>query len=329
MDYSKTRLDTKFLRFLAILFITNSHLDNLYPVPYFGVGGSVGNSLFFMLSGFGLALSFQKKALPFHKWYPRRILRIYPSYILYALIKLALLAMVGRVIVKLTPLDLTRYFVWPTSAWFIGTIMALYIVLFAALRTGKPKNLILLFTLFFIPYAYFYLTYLDLSVFSIERQGRFNWIFYQQMMLLGGYLAVNQKLIKYSGKRDIELLALFFFIYVSYKILNSFGYLFKYQALIHIITFPIVFFLFRIARAGFVERMVYNTASLARFITFMSAITLEIYLIQYWIYSNGFIESLSFPINMAAFWFLVIVSSFILMKSAGVVRRSLQNITRP
>jgi peptidoglycan/LPS O-acetylase OafA/YrhL len=47
--------DTTFLRFVAIWLITNSYLDKRYPVSAMATGGQLGNSLFFMLSGFGVA----------------------------------------------------------------------------------------------------------------------------------------------------------------------------------------------------------------------------------------------------------------------------------
>lgn len=51
-DYQ--RRDTEFLRCVAIIMIVNSHLDVFYPIPALGTGGAIGNSLFFMLSSFGL-----------------------------------------------------------------------------------------------------------------------------------------------------------------------------------------------------------------------------------------------------------------------------------
>lgn len=78
-------LDTTFLRFVAILLITNSHLDRLYPVSAMATGGQLGNSLFFMLSGFGLVASYRKKGGVFWPWLQRRLSRIYPPVLLVTL----------------------------------------------------------------------------------------------------------------------------------------------------------------------------------------------------------------------------------------------------
>jgi len=76
--HENSRNDTVFLRFIAIVLIVNSHLDLYYPVSQLGTGGTIGNSFFFMLSGFGLLLSQRKSARGFIIWYVRRLIRIYP-----------------------------------------------------------------------------------------------------------------------------------------------------------------------------------------------------------------------------------------------------------
>lgn len=41
------------LKFLAVLFITNSHMDLLYgEYSYLATGGAIGDALFFFISGF-------------------------------------------------------------------------------------------------------------------------------------------------------------------------------------------------------------------------------------------------------------------------------------
>jgi len=66
--------DTQFLRALAILLVINSHLDKYYRIPYIGMGGAIGNSMFFFLSAFGLYLSQQKQSQNFKEWFTRRII---------------------------------------------------------------------------------------------------------------------------------------------------------------------------------------------------------------------------------------------------------------
>lgn len=64
-----------YLRLLAILLIVNSHLEPLYPNPSMVVGGHLGNSLFFFISGIGLTLSYRRAPLPALQWARKRVIK--------------------------------------------------------------------------------------------------------------------------------------------------------------------------------------------------------------------------------------------------------------
>ena len=63
------------LRILAMILITNSHFGGIYPKSSMAFGGLLGNIIFFAVSGYCLADIKE----PFGKWYPKRLLRIYPK----------------------------------------------------------------------------------------------------------------------------------------------------------------------------------------------------------------------------------------------------------
>ena len=44
-----------YLKALATILITNSHFDTIYPISQSSMGGSIGNSIFFWVSGFCLS----------------------------------------------------------------------------------------------------------------------------------------------------------------------------------------------------------------------------------------------------------------------------------
>ena len=44
-----------YLKALATILITNSHFDTIYPISQLSMGGSIGNSIFFCVSGFCLS----------------------------------------------------------------------------------------------------------------------------------------------------------------------------------------------------------------------------------------------------------------------------------
>ena len=71
-------------KFFAALLITYSHMGLMFPK--FGglvTGGAIGDGLFFFSSGFTLFLG---RDGGFLNWYKRRVSRIYPSIIMWALL---------------------------------------------------------------------------------------------------------------------------------------------------------------------------------------------------------------------------------------------------
>ncbi|HID69269.1 MAG TPA: hypothetical protein EYP35_02140 [Desulfobacterales bacterium] len=65
-----------FLRIFAIVLIINSHLYEMWPIPQMAFGGHLGNSIFYLLSGYGLALSNNRKKLPILQWYKVRFVKV-------------------------------------------------------------------------------------------------------------------------------------------------------------------------------------------------------------------------------------------------------------
>ena len=64
------------IRIIAILLIVNSHLSSIYPFPALSFGGHLGNSIFYLISGYGLSLSYQHQPLTIVKWFKKRFIKI-------------------------------------------------------------------------------------------------------------------------------------------------------------------------------------------------------------------------------------------------------------
>lgn len=83
IDSSKAHLcSLDFLKFIAAVFITNSHFQPLYKGinTAFATFGVQGNALFFFVAGFLLMMGFDKhKGLNVVDWYKTRIRRLWPS----------------------------------------------------------------------------------------------------------------------------------------------------------------------------------------------------------------------------------------------------------
>lgn len=301
-------LDTTFLRFVAILLITNSHLDKLYPVAAMATGGQLGNSLFFMLSGFGLAASYRKKGDVFWPWLQRRLSRIYPSVLLVALTA----AVITGAVFDWGLADYVRHLLWPTEYWFVAAIVCFYVPFYWLMSLRSKAVFLWLIGLLFLPYFYFYFTVLDLSRFSVE-DGYFKWIFYFQVMLLGGFLANRDDATRplFSSGWNTVLLGLFVVAYFGIKLLVAKGIWTELQFLIHWLTFPIMVSSLFAMDTRLVKVTIMKSAA-APLIALVAGATLEIYLLQKYVYGNAFVSSLAFPGNVAAFWPVVIAGAILI-----------------
>lgn len=111
---------------IAALLIVNSHMEPLYPRSFMAADGLMGNLIFFVLSGFGIAVGQRKQPSRLGAFYGRRICRIYPSlWIVIVLGHFAGTAWIdwGK------PTNLLSGFIWPTGYGFIAQIMLFYPVL--------------------------------------------------------------------------------------------------------------------------------------------------------------------------------------------------------
>ncbi len=303
-----------FLRFVAIICIANSHLDALYPVPLLATGGSLGNALFFMLSGYGLFLSANIQDKPFLPWYKRRILRIYPSLWLATILMIVIAQSAWR---TLDIFDYVGLFVWPTAYWFITALMIFYVIFYFIWQRQNYKYFLVGIFILVLPYLYFYLTMIDLSFYSIEGPGSgyFKCIFYLQTMFFGGYLAGCVR----SGQPNFfkDGLALVFFIALYYGILffmSKFGG-WEFQAVTHVLMFPILFFFLRFAESREITALV-QSKYVGTAISLMAALTLEIYLLHGYVRAFPFVLKTIFPLNIVVFWIVTVALSYGLYRVA-------------
>lgn len=305
-----------FLRFLAIICIANSHLDALYPVPALGTGGSIGNALFFMLSGYGLFLS-QNSQKSFFPWYRQRIVRIYPALLIATFLLIVVAQSAWRT------LDLFSYvklFVWPTDYWFIAALMIYYVIFFIILKSQNYRYFLFGIFILTIPYVYFYLTVVDLSSYSIEGPGYFKWIFYLQTMFFGGYLAGKKSFTGSSFVKEGLTLILLIGIYYGILILMSKFGGWWFQVITHLLMFPILFFSLRFSQSNAITSVM-RAKYIGAAISLISLMTLEIYLIHGNVRAFPFLQHAFFPLNIVIFWIVTLSLSYVLYRLASAIRK--------
>lgn len=80
---SHTRtIDTQLIAAMAAWLVFNSHLEWYYPRAYMAADDLFGNSLFFLLSGYGVQKSLMGRSQTFGAFYWRRLIRLYPAVLI-------------------------------------------------------------------------------------------------------------------------------------------------------------------------------------------------------------------------------------------------------
>lgn len=298
-----------FLKFIATLLITNSHLDGLYIIPALATGGSIGNAIFFMVSGYTLNIS-RNRNISLSMWYLKRIKRIYPQFICICFLFCAInyKYLYGF-------LDIVKIFIFPTNYWFIPAIMIFYLAYYFIIKIKIKEKFVICILLLCIPYLYIYFNHLNLSQWTIET-GYFKWIFYFQTMLLGGFLS-DKRSIKSDKTKGWLLLIMIMFYFVCKYLINKETFI-QFQIIVHIITFLIIILLYRYVRDFIIFTKFINFKITNKLIVLLSSLTLEIYLVQSFVYNNRLVKNIVFPLNILVCWILIILGAFLLHKTEKI-----------
>ena len=137
LNTTAVAVDTTLPRALAVLLVTNSHLEAFYPLSFLADGGLIGLALFFAASGFGLAMSPRTRSTSFGTWMWRRLKRIYPAVLLTVLLLGVGANGFWRTWVAA---DYVKQFIYPTQYHFVAKIVAFYPIVFLVLRLGARVN---------------------------------------------------------------------------------------------------------------------------------------------------------------------------------------------
>lgn len=297
------------LRMLATILITNSHYVGVYPTDIIANGGLLGNVLFFAISGFCLS----NIKLPFHKWYFKRVSRIYPIVI----IMVAFNCLIGRYSFT-TPFDYIKGFIYPTSYNFIGAIILLYIPYYFIVQcdnkfsTAKYSvSSIALALVFAIQLLIFIFAY-DKSFYHIDAvvEPMINFLYFEAMLI--GY-TVKKNVSYFINKKGILkwfITAVLFVVYFVSKL--AFSKLKALSSLQIINQYALLALMFGIficvaSVSGKLDRL---PNKLKKSVSFIARITLELYVVQSLIIQT--FKHLAFPLNWFVITGIILLSAIVL-----------------
>lgn len=285
---------TDIIKFIAVLFITNSHYIPLYQEvnPSFATLGVHGNALFFFASGYVLTLGKSVNETSFKDWYKKRINRIWPTFIVWAIFA----SLVFKTNITWENILIAKGY------WFIQCIMISYILLFIIMK--YQKKYINKYMLGSIIITVLYFLVMPQSSGSIYHSN-LHWVCYSPSMMLGLYLGTHTQKCK-SPFLKMGLSFVLYFIIMNFgKGKTDFLYYTQILAIIPLNTFIYYLFIWlsnqkldEFASKKFIWKPIYWIASLS----------LEIYVVQFSIITDKF--NFLFPLNTIIVFSLIVITAY-------------------
>ncbi|MDY4173771.1 MAG: acyltransferase family protein [Bacteroidales bacterium] len=296
-------------KFFAALLITYSHMAILFPkFNWLVTGGAIGDGLFFFCSGFTLFLG---RKSSFSDWYGRRVSRIYPSIIMWALLSALFFGWEWSVTDLLTT---PKY-------WFIPCIMVYYAIFYLVREfLAHHLNIVFYVSLALITMVSFFVLDMDNSV--MYAQVSFMRVYYFIFMLIGAVTAVDLK--KEQKERVFGFLwngnggvlrstflfvmsiVLYYACMAAYK-LGPFYCHFQMVSLLPLMA--AIYYLFVICSDKKLLK-VFDMPIVGNVVYVISSLTLEIYLVQYAIFTDR-LNSI-FPLNIFVVYLAIFAVAYIL-----------------
>lgn len=307
------------LRALAACIITNSHYVGVYPTDLIANGGLFGDVIFFAVSGF--CLTNVRNSFP--KWYGKRIVRVFPAVLIISTIYILL----GIHNFEPSLQSVIDSFILPVKYHFVSSIIILYIPFYAVMKIQKLReNIPVVAGITAIVWLLVYVFIYDKSYYHIDivREPMIRFLFFFAM-LLGAYFKEN--LEKYRNKKSIIswiLLPILFVAYFASKLVFSrVDSISSLQIVNQIILFALLAVTFRCFMSidGWLENL---PKWIKAVITFVSSITLEIYLVQIGIIDK--LNFLPFPLNWLLITGVIILLAFVLNKVSSFVQKPLLKV---
>lgn len=289
-----------FLKVIAVLLIVNSHMEPIYPISSLATGGALGNSLFFIISGY-LARDKRKDI----KFFVQFILKLYiPLYIVTLISGFD------------NDKELFEQLIWPTNYWFIGAIVLFYFIYTLLEKISIFNNYYIFAIIMVLIYLIIYVFVLDTSIWIIETPGlnslssSFKLVYYFLIMVTGGFLRYKNfsvKEAKFARKGWIVSILL---MYASKVAMGKIQFLMHIQFLSQLCTFIFAVCIMIASVDSVIIKKIEKNLSFVKVTRYVSSISLEIYLVQFIIIN--FVSRYSFPINVFLSVFLIFLFASLL-----------------
>lgn len=285
------------LKFFAVLLITNSHMELLYgKYSMLATGGAIGDVLFFFCSGFTLFLGRERR---FDNYFKRRINRIYPTVIMWALLSSAFFNRHSDMI------DI----IVNGGGWFVTCIMIYYVILHL-IRKIAFNHLDIVLGISLLVSLVWYLV-IDKPVgYNMYGATYFKWCHYFLFMLLGVIMGVHKCIGKVSFLKDSLLLIGCVVLFYSILLLG------RKISLIHDLQLvslaPLMgatFYFYKMCNSDQLKTL-YQSKWIGPVMKTISGLCLEVYLVQSVLFTDRFNNW--FPFNIFIMFVVILIVAYIL-----------------
>ena len=289
-----------FVKFIAVLLVLNSHMGICYgPYSFLASGGGIGDALFFFISGFTL---FMGKKMDCVNWYKRRIGRIYPTILAMGIVACVVF---GKDFKFLEVMTADNY-------WFLQCILVCYLLLYPIIYNAWNLNRCILISIALVLIAYFFIYDFDGQMFyGVDNY--FRWLFYFSIMLIGGWVCLNNDKIQY---KKWHLLAALISVVLWYSV----NYVARMDSDLAIVSMiPLVgicYFVYSIGKSSWVQCL-FEHKICGNTLFIIGNLCLESYMIQKYIFTNAL--NFLFPLNIPIIMIMVFVAAYLLHILSGVI----------
>lgn len=271
MEKRERDISIDLLKFLAVLFITNSHFGALYPerLSMLATGGAIGDVLFFFCSGYTLFLGRSER---FDNWYKRRINRIYPTVFAWAIIAAFCFGMNTDM----------RTVVLHGGGWFVSCIMIYYVLLYPIRNyaTTRRRWLFVLTACLSVILLWYVGFYPDKLSISIYGETYFKWGFYFLFMLMGAMVGQFGSPVDQGWKKPFCMTIIYVSLFYGFMIFAArFDDIARFQVLTLLPLAGIVYHMWRFMRTPCMDRIYRNRIG-GVLVKTIGGLCLEVYICQ-------------------------------------------------
>lgn len=285
------------LKFFAVLLITNSHMEPLYgKYSVLATGGAIGDVLFFFCSGFTLFLGQERR---FDNYYKRRINRIYPTVLMWALFASFFFGVHNDMV------DI----VINGGGWFVTCIMIYYVILHF-IRKFAFGHLKIVFAFCALVSMVWYLVIDKPAGFNMYGATYFKWCHYFLFMLLGtilGSYPIERKIVlKWDSLKLIGCIFIFYSILIAGR---KWEFVHDMQIVSLVPLLGVTYYFYKVCKSDTLKKMYENRISGSAIKT-ISGLCLEVYLVQGMLFTDRFNEW--FPLNILIVFIMILCMAYIL-----------------